>query len=89
MVEQPELFTIEPMAPNAKTQCADVLEYLRAHGSITQMDAIREFNCTRLAARIYDLCRAGYQIKTEQAESTNWRGKTVRFARYRMAGGQP
>ena len=32
-----------------------ILEYLRLHGSITPMDALREFGCYRLGARIYDL----------------------------------
>lgn len=45
-----------------------ILEYMRQHGSITPMEALREFGCYRLGARIYDLRRSGVRIKTELVE---------------------
>lgn len=39
-----------------------ILLYLKEHGSITALDAIREFGCMRLAARISDLRERGYDI---------------------------
>ena len=42
-----------------------VLGYLKKHGSITPMEALREFGCYRLGARIYDLRQSGVKIKTE------------------------
>lgn len=32
-----------------------ILDYMRKHGSITAMDAIRDFGCMRLASRVSDL----------------------------------
>lgn len=37
------------------TKKEKVLMYLKEFGSITSLDAIREFDATRLAAIIYDL----------------------------------
>lgn len=47
------------------TQCEKVLRHLREFGTITPMDAIREYGCLRLGARICDLRRDGHQIKSK------------------------
>ena len=39
------------------TQCEKILDYMRSNGSITPLDALREFGCMRLASRINDLKR--------------------------------
>lgn len=44
-------------------QTEKVLHYLLFHEDITQMDAMR-FGCMRLGARIYDLRKAGYPIRS-------------------------
>ena len=67
------------------TQCGMILRYLKDEGSITPLDAMREFGCFRLGARIHELKKAGYNIVNEWQESVNRYGKTVRYARYRMA----
>lgn len=59
-----------------------ILAYMRKHGSITAMDAIREFGCLRLAARISDLRWDGYNIETEIEVGKNRQGDSVRYARY-------
>ena len=59
-----------------------ILAYMRKHGSITAMDAIREFGCLRLAARISDLRWNGYNIETEIEVGKNRQGDRVRYARY-------
>lgn len=48
-----------------KSQEQLVYEYLQDHEGITQADAIREFNCYRLSARIKDLRKKGIDIETE------------------------
>ena len=64
-----------------------ILEYMRTHGSITQIEATRELGCTRLGARIWDLIhKDGYNIVVETVTEKNRFGKPVSFARYRMAG---
>jgi hypothetical protein len=42
-----------------------ILAYLQEHGSITPMEALQEFGCYRLGARIWDLRQTGVQISTE------------------------
>ena len=44
------------------TQCEKILDYMRLNGSITPLDALREFGCMRLASRITDLKAQGYDI---------------------------
>ena len=59
-----------------------ILQYMRKHGSITAMDAIRDFGCMRLASRISDLRWDGYDIETVMENGKNRQGETVRYARY-------
>ena len=64
------------------TQTAQILALLRANGErgLTAIEALREANCFRLAARIADLKAEGYEI-TSTMETTDT-GK--RIARYRI-----
>lgn len=59
-----------------------ILRYMRKHGSITAMDAIRDFGCMRLASRVSDLRWDGYNIETVMEVGKNRQGETVRYARY-------
>ena len=61
------------------SQSARILEHLRLHGAITPMDALRQFGCSRLSARILDLKRKGHRIK-----STTVCANGKRFARYEL-----
>lgn len=64
------------------TQCEKILSHIKAHGSITSMDAFTLYRITRLSGRIKDLRDQGYPIVTEM-ETKN--GAT--YARYRMEDG--
>ena len=44
------------------TQTQRVLDYIRQFGSITAIDAVRDLGVMRLAARISDLKKEGYDI---------------------------
>lgn len=66
------------------TQAEEILKYMRDFGSITQMDAIRDLGCTRLSARISDLKRRGYVIRTATETGKNRYGKETSYARYRL-----
>ncbi len=70
-----------------RNQQLDVLEYLRTHGSITQMEAYRVFPApiTRLAVAICELRKAGYIIETVDCIGKNCYG-TTRYARYELKG---
>lgn len=63
-----------------------ILSHLKAHGSITALEAINEYGILRLGARIYDLKSAGWPIKTDMETSKNRFGVPVRYARYSLEG---
>ena len=48
------------------SQCKTILKYLQDGNSITQIEASDKFRITRLAARVSDLRRRGYDIVSEQ-----------------------
>lgn len=55
-------------------------------GSITGLEALRDFGCYRLASRISDLRREGLNIvKTMETGINRVTGKPVTFARYTLA----
>ena len=66
------------------TQSQRILRHLEDYGSITQMDAIRDYGIMRLASRVNDLRREGHPIVTEVVEGRNRYGEKTRWARYRM-----
>lgn len=67
------------------TQCDKIIQYMKDYGSITPLDAIREFGCMRLAARIADIKKTGdYVIIKEMETSKNRYLETIRYARYRL-----
>ena len=60
-----------------------IRERLLSGGSITALEALREFGCYRLASRISDLKREGLNLtKTTAERGSAVTGKTVRYARY-------
>lgn len=46
------------------TQETAILQALKAGETITPLDALNRWGCFRLGARIHDLRRKGYDIKT-------------------------
>lgn len=63
-----------------------VLMYLKQYGTITPVDAMREFGIMRLASRISDLKRAGYRIESRMKQSNNRFGRPVHYAEYFIGG---
>lgn len=64
------------------TQTERILRHLNDYGSITALDALREYGCMRLGARIWDLKHQGHDIKTTFETAENRYGKNVSYARY-------
>lgn len=64
------------------TQCQKVLDYMEQFGSITQLDALRDIGCMRLASRISDLREQGYPIGRRMKTGKNRYGDSVSFAEY-------
>lgn len=46
------------------------------------MDALREFGCMRLAARMCDIKKMGYTVTKRMEKSNNRYGEPVTYARY-------
>ena len=66
------------------TQKERIIKYLQDFGSITPLEAMRDLGIMRLAARISELVRAGWNIIRETKSSKNRYGQTTRYARYRL-----
>jgi len=47
------------------TQCEKILSHMVSRGPITPIEALMEYQCFRLAARIEELRRAGNPIRTD------------------------
>lgn len=65
-----------------QTQCEKVLEYMERFGSITQLEALADLGCMRLASRISDLRQQGIAIGRRMKTSKNRYGEDVHFAEY-------
>ena len=64
--------------------CEQILDFIRANGSITQQDAyhLKPHGCVRLPARINDLRNRGYDIRTVRETQRYDDGASVTYARY-------
>lgn len=62
------------------SQCVQIKEYMEEHGSITQIEAVNEFNCYRLSARIHDLrYKYGLNIETKKEKNKKNSGTHARY----------
>lgn len=65
------------------TQKERIMRHLRVYGSITPMEAMAEYGCYRLGARIWDLRhKDGCDIRTETVTGKNRFGEHTAYARY-------
>lgn len=64
------------------TQCERILRHLQDYGSITQAEAVTEYGCYRLGARIWDLKAQGVPIRSERVTGKNRYDEPVSFSRY-------
>lgn len=69
------------------TQTERVIKHLKEYGSITPLEAIKEYGITRLGARIWDLRDLGYDIETQTETSKNRFGDKTSYAKYVLKGG--
>ena len=66
------------------TQCERILRHLADYGIITQKEAINEYGIYRLASRISDLKKMGYQFEVTFGTGKNKYGEPTHFAIYRL-----
>lgn len=67
-------------------QCERILEYMERYGSISNREAVIELGIGRLASRICDLRKEGYDITGETVKGKNKFGEETHFTRYRIGG---
>lgn len=62
-----------------------ILMHLQDHGSITSLEAIAKYKCTRLSHYIYLLRKDGYVIESEDVPFIHSvTGRKSAYARYRL-----
>lgn len=69
------------------SQKMEILEYLQTHNGITQREAIDNFGCLRLAARISDLREDGHNILSARIKVKDPHGNPTQVARYSLVKG--
>lgn len=57
---------------------------LKAFGSITPMEAFMDLGITKLATRVSEMRRLGFEFDQKMEESTNRYGEIVRYMRYSL-----
>lgn len=67
--ERKTITRIEGVLVDSSTQTAQILAHLVQGRSITPIEALKIFGCLRLSARIYDLKKAGYKIKSRMQKN--------------------
>lgn len=66
------------------TQNHRVIDYMNRFGGITQLEALSDLGVMRLASRISDLRRMGFDIQKEMIIVHNRFGEECRVARYSL-----
>ena len=66
-----------------------ILDHLQTYGSITSLEAIEKYKCTRLSQYILLLRKAGYIINNKEVPFTHSvTGKKSSYVRYWLEVGQ-
>lgn len=66
------------------TQNERILRHFKDYGSITSLEAMKEYGIMRLASRISDLRKLGYEITVTTEKSKNRYGEPTSYARYSL-----
>ena len=69
------------------TQNQRILDYIGEFGSITQLDALRDLGVMRLASRVSDLRKQGYNIISKTEAVKNRYGENCHIKRYSLGVG--
>ena len=64
------------------TQCERIIQYIEEQGSITQLEALEQFGCMRLASRMCDIKKMGYNVTKRMEKKKNRYGEPISYARY-------
>ena len=69
---------------SADTHSNQVLAHLKSGKPITPVEALGEYGCFRLGARIFDLKKRGYRIDRQMVDVETRDGGIARVAEYRL-----
>lgn len=62
-----------------------IVNYIREFGSISSWEAYSDLGITQLGARIDQVKKEGYEVRTKWESSTNRYGEKVDYKRYYLA----
>ena len=68
------------------TQKQRIIRHLKDKGSITALQAMKEYGIMRLTSRICELKDEGYNIKSEFVSSKYRYNEAVAYSKYTLAG---
>lgn len=66
------------------SQIYKILNHLKENGNITPIEALNDYGCFRLAARISDLESLGYHIKHERKRVKARNGSEITVGNYSL-----
>jgi len=66
------------------TQKERIIRHLKDKGSITSLEAMREYGIMRLTSRVCELKDQGYNIRREFVSSRNRYNESVSFSKYSL-----
>ena len=69
------------------TQCERVLDYIKFFGSITSLQAMQDLGCMRLASRVSELKKQGFDIISKTEAVNNRYGEKCYIKRYMLSEG--
>lgn len=68
------------MIDQKQTQCKQIVEYIRANGHITSLEAAKHLNITQLAARITDLENLGFEFNKPRYKVGNCKNPVAHYS---------
>ena len=87
MSEARQMSIFDPPAKELRlTQCMKIIKYMHDFGSITPVQAMQDLGVMRLAARISDLEKNGWDIQHERETGQNRYGEKTTYAKYSLKG---
>ena len=73
-------------AGNKINQQMKIIEYMKNNNGITSLEAVENLRILRLASRIHELVKLGYDIDKETVYNHKEDGTVVRYTRYTLLG---
>ena len=68
------------MIDQTETQCKRIVEYIRANGHITSLEAAKHLNITQLCARIVDLESRGFVFNKHKFKVGNCKNPIAHYS---------